>query len=51
MIDWTPILDWLLQHGTRILVILLMGIGLNLVSKKSNSAASGPWHCQDQGGK
>lgn len=28
MIDWTPITDWLLQHGTRILVILLIGIGL-----------------------
>jgi len=34
MIDWTPITDWLLQHGTRILVILLIGIGLYLATNR-----------------
>lgn len=34
MIDWTPITDWLLQHGTRILVIVLIGIGLWFALKK-----------------
>ena len=24
MIDWTPVIDWLLQHGTRILIILAL---------------------------
>jgi len=26
--DWMPVTDWLLQHGTRILIILLVGAGL-----------------------
>jgi len=34
MIDWTPIIDWLLQHGTRILVILLIGIGLYFATNR-----------------
>jgi len=34
MIDWTPIIDWLLQHGTRILVIVLIGIGLLFTLKR-----------------
>jgi len=34
MIDWTLITDWLLQHGTRILVILLLGIGLYFAAKR-----------------
>jgi small conductance mechanosensitive channel len=34
MIDWTPITDWLLQHGTRILVILLIGIGLYFATNR-----------------
>ena len=34
MIDWTPITDWLLQHGTRILVIVLIGIGLLFTLKR-----------------
>lgn len=34
MIDWIPITDWLLQHGTRILVIVLIGIGLWFALKK-----------------
>ncbi len=32
--NWTPVTDWLLQHGTRILIILLVGIVLWLVLKK-----------------
>ena len=34
MIDWTPIIDWLLQHGTRILLILLIGIGLYFATNR-----------------
>ncbi|MFC1860415.1 mechanosensitive ion channel family protein [Chloroflexota bacterium] len=33
--DWTPVIDWLLQHGTRILIILLVGVGLWFALKKS----------------
>ncbi|MFC1983734.1 mechanosensitive ion channel family protein [Chloroflexota bacterium] len=33
--DWTPIIDWLLQHGTRILITLLVGAGLWFALKKS----------------
>ena len=32
--DWTPVTDWLLQHGTRILIILLVGAGLWFTLKK-----------------
>jgi len=32
--DWTPVTDWLLQHGTRILIILLIGTGLWFSLKK-----------------
>ena len=32
--DWTPVTDWLLQHGTRILIILLLGGGLWFALKK-----------------
>jgi len=32
--DWTPITDWLLQHGTRILIILVLGAVLWFVLKK-----------------
>ena len=28
MIDWTLVTDWLLQHGTKILIILVVGAGL-----------------------
>ncbi len=28
MIDWIPITDWLLQHGIRILIILVLGVAL-----------------------
>ena len=34
MIDWTLITDWLLQHGTRILLILLIGIGLYFATNR-----------------
>jgi len=34
MIDWTPVTDWLLQHGTRILIILLVGFVLWFTLKK-----------------
>jgi small-conductance mechanosensitive channel len=34
MIDWTPIIDWLLQHGIRILIILVLGVGLWFALKK-----------------
>lgn len=34
MIDWIPITDWLLQHGTRILAIVLIGIGLLFTLKR-----------------
>jgi len=34
MIDWTPITDWLLQHGIRILIILVLGVGLWFALKK-----------------
>jgi len=33
--DWTVVTDWLLQHGTRILIILLIGVGLWFALKKS----------------
>ena len=33
--DWTPVTDWLLQHGTRILIILVAGLVLWLVLRKS----------------
>ena len=33
--DWTPVTDWLLQHGTRILIILLVGFGLWFALRKS----------------
>ena len=32
--DWTPVTDWLLQHGTRILIILLIGTGLWFTLRK-----------------
>ena len=32
--DWTPVTDWLLQHGTRILIILLVGVGLWFTLRK-----------------
>lgn len=28
MMDWRPVIDWLLQHGTRILIISAVGIAL-----------------------
>ena len=34
MVDWTPVIDWLLEHGTRILIILVVGAGLWLALKK-----------------
>ena len=34
MIDWTPVTDWLLQHGIRILIILVLGVGLWFALKK-----------------
>ena len=34
MIDWTVVTDWLLQHGTRILLILVVGLGLWFTLKK-----------------
>ena len=33
--DWTPVTDWLLQHGTRILIIILVGLVLWLVVRRS----------------
>ena len=35
MIDWTPITDWLLQHGTRILIILALCVIAYVVLKKT----------------
>ena len=34
MVDWTPVIDWLLEHGTRILIILVVGAGLWFTWKK-----------------
>jgi len=34
MIDWTLVTDWLLQHGTRILIILLVGAGVWFAFKR-----------------
>ena len=34
MIDWTLVTDWLLQHGTRILIILLVGVGVWFAFKR-----------------
>jgi len=34
MVDWTPVIDWLLEHGTRILIILVLGAGLWFAWKK-----------------
>ena len=34
MFDLTPVTDWLLQHGTRILIILLVGVGLRFALKR-----------------
>jgi len=33
--DWTPVTDWLLQHGTRILIILLAGLVVWLIVRRS----------------
>jgi len=33
--DWTPVTDWLLDHGTRILIILLAGFVLWLIVRRS----------------
>jgi small conductance mechanosensitive channel len=33
--DWTPVIDWLLEHGTRILIILVVGAVLWFVLKKA----------------
>jgi len=35
MIDWTPITDWLLQHGTRILIILVLCLIAYVILKKT----------------
>ncbi len=35
MIDWTPVTDWLLQHGIRILIIIVLGVGLWFILKMS----------------
>jgi len=32
--DWTLVTDWLLQHGTRILIILLLGVGVWFTLRK-----------------
>ena len=32
--DWTPVTDWLLQHGTRILIVLVLAIVLWFALKK-----------------
>jgi len=32
--DWTPVTDWLLQHGIKILIILLVGVLLWFVMRK-----------------
>ena len=32
--DWTPVTDWLLQHGIKILIILLVGVLLWFALKK-----------------
>jgi len=32
--DWTPVIDWFLQHGIKILIILLVGFGLWLALKR-----------------
>ncbi|MBA7637468.1 Small-conductance mechanosensitive channel [subsurface metagenome] len=34
MIDWTVVTDWLLQHGTRILLISVVGVALWFTLKK-----------------
>ena len=34
MIDWTPVIDWLLQHGTRILIILALCVITYIVLKR-----------------
>ncbi|MEE8598898.1 MAG: mechanosensitive ion channel family protein [Dehalococcoidales bacterium] len=34
MVDWTLVIDWLLEHGTRILIILVVGAGLWFAWKK-----------------
>jgi small-conductance mechanosensitive channel len=35
MADWTPVIDWFLAHGTRILIILAVGAALWLTFRKS----------------
>jgi len=32
--EWTPVLDWLLEHGTRIIIILAVGIALWFILKR-----------------
>jgi len=41
MIDWTPITDWLLQHGTRILIILALCVITYIVLKRIIPGAIG----------
>ncbi len=35
MADWTPVIDWFLAHGTRILIILVVGAVLWFAWRKS----------------
>ena len=35
MVDWTPVIGWLLEHGTRILIILVVGAVLWFAWRKS----------------
>ncbi|MDP2744109.1 MAG: mechanosensitive ion channel family protein [Dehalococcoidia bacterium] len=35
MIDWTPIVAWLITHGTRILIIIAIGVVANLLLRKT----------------
>ena len=41
MTDWTPVTDWLLQHGTRILIILALCVITYIVLKRIIPGAIG----------
>jgi small conductance mechanosensitive channel len=33
--DWTPVIDWLLEHGIRILIVLVLGVVAWFILKKT----------------
>ncbi|MFC1993085.1 mechanosensitive ion channel family protein [Chloroflexota bacterium] len=49
MIDWAPVMDWLLHHGTRILIILALGVIAWLILEKTLSPLVGRFLVKTKG--